>query len=161
MCLPCLLRTAWMLGLASLFMEMSSECIHAVFLIYLTTTLGLSVMTVGIVEGIAEATAGMRQALDTVGAFAGPLLAMLMLYTYLHDLRLVMWVAVIPAVICVVLIIWVIPIQEPEHSTERTAKLRLPWRDTKQLSLAYWLLLGLTALVTLARMTGAFLVLRA
>ena len=238
MSLPRLPRTVWMLGLVSLFMDMSSEFIHAVLPIYLTTTMGLSVMTVGIVEGIAEATAsimkvfsgvisdhfqrrkalvltgyglaaltkpifplatsawevvaarlvdrigkgirgaprdalvadvtppsllsaayGMRQALDTVGAFAGPLLAMLLLYTYSQDLRLVMWVAVIPAVICVVLILW--GVQEPEHSTEGTAKPHLHWRDTKQLSLAYWLLLGLTAVVTLARMTDAFLVLRA
>lgn len=69
MCLPPLPRTVWMLGLVSLFMDMSSEFIHAVLPIYLTTTLGLSVMTVGMVEGIAEATASiMKWHVDSAGA---------------------------------------------------------------------------------------------
>jgi MFS family permease len=227
-----------MLGLVSLFMDMSSEFIHAVLPVYLTTTLGLSVLTVGIVEGIAEATAsimkvfsgvisdrfhkrkslvlvgyglaaltkpifplansalevvaarfidrigkgirgaprdalvadvtppgllnaayGVRQSMDTVGAFAGPLLAMLMLYGYSHDLRLVMWVAVVPAMVCVGLILW--GVQEPDGAGEGKSKPHLYWRDTRQLPPAYWLLLVLTAVVTLARMTDALLVLRA
>lgn len=235
---PKLPRTVWMLGLVSLFMDMSSEFIHAVLPVYLTATLGLSVMTVGIVEGIAEATAsimkvfsgiisdrfrkrkalvltgyglaaltkpvfplantalevvaarfidrigkgirgaprdalvadvtppgllnaayGVRQSMDTVGAFAGPLLAMLMLYWYSHDLRLVMWVAVIPALICVGLILW--GVQEPDEEWGKKDKPRLHWRDTRQLPFTYWLLLVLTAVVTLARMTDALLVLRA
>lgn len=236
--LPQLPRTVWMLGLVSLFMDMSSEFIHAVLPVYLTTTLGLSVLTVGIVEGIAEATAsimkvfsgvisdrfhkrkslvlvgyglaaltkpifplansalevvaarfidrigkgirgaprdalvadvtppgllnaayGVRQSMDTVGAFAGPLLAMLMLYGYSHDLRLVMWVAVVPAMVCVGLILW--GVQEPDGAGEGKSKPHLYWRDTRQLPPAYWLLLVLTAVVTLARMTDALLVLRA
>lgn len=232
-------RTVWMLGLVSLFMDMSSEFIHAVLPIYLTTMLGLSVLTVGMVEGIAEATAslmkvfsgvisdrfrtrkalvlagyglatltkpifplantalevvaarfidrlgkgirgaprdalvadvtpvehlnaayGLRQSLDTVGALAGPLLAMLMLYYYSHDLRLVMWVAVIPALICVVLILW--GVQESDTSgTPLRKPAPLQWRAMQQLPAAYWFLLLLTAVVTLARMTDAFLVLRA
>lgn len=55
---------------------------------------------------------GLRQSRDTVGAFAGPLLAILVLYGYSHDLRLVMWVAVLPALICVGLIVW--GVQEPD-----------------------------------------------
>jgi MFS family permease len=235
---PKLPRTVWMLGLVSLFMDMSSEFIHAILPIYLTATLGLSVFAVGMIEGIAEATAsimkvfsgvisdhfqkrkalilvgyslgaltkpifplahsataviaarfidrigkgirgaprdalvadvtpkplinaayGLRQSLDTVGAFAGPLLAMLMLYFYSHDLRLVMWVAVIPAAICVALIIW--GVQEPAQVGDAKAKPRLHWADAKLLPRAYWLLLVLTALITLARMTDALLVLRA
>ncbi len=235
---PPLPRTVWMLGLVSLFMDMSSEFIHAVLPVYLTATLGLSVMTVGIVEGIAEATAsimkvfsgvvsdrfhkrkalvltgyglaaltkpvfplantaleviaarfvdrigkgirgaprdalvadvtppgllnaayGLRQSLDTLGAFAGPLLAMLMLYWYSHDLRLVMWVAVVPALVCVGLILW--GVQEPDGAGDGNSKPRLHWRDARQLPFAYWLLLALTVVVTLARMTDALLVLRA
>ncbi|OZB49965.1 MAG: hypothetical protein B7X42_05070, partial [Thiomonas sp. 14-66-4] len=49
-------RTVWLLGWVSLFMDMSSELIHAVLPVYMTTVLGLSVLTVGFVEGIAEAT---------------------------------------------------------------------------------------------------------
>lgn len=230
-------RTVWVLGLVSLFMDMSSEFIHAILPVYLTTTLGLSVLTVGIVEGIAEATAsimkvfsgvvsdrfrqrkalvligyglgaltkpvfplassaveviaarfvdrigkgirgaprdalvadvtppallsaayGLRQSLDTVGAFAGPLLAMLMLYLYAGDLRLVMWVAVIPALVCVGLIVW--GLDEPELPADSKAKPRLEWQAVRHLPRAYWLLLGVTALVTLARMTDALLILR-
>ena len=166
-------RTVWVLGGVSLCMDMSSELIHAVLPVYLTAVLGLSVLTVGIIEGVAEATAsiskllsgyvsdrcarrkplvllgyglaaltkpvfpladgafgvvaarfvdrigkgirgaprdalvadvtpaglrdaayGLRQALDTVGAFLGPLLAMLFLWLWANDLRAVLWVAV-------------------------------------------------------------------
>ena len=66
MSLPHLPRTVWMLGLVSLFMDISSEFIHTVLPIYLTTTLGLSVMTVGIVEGIAEATASIMKVFSGV-----------------------------------------------------------------------------------------------
>ena len=52
-------RAVWVLGAVSLFMDMSSELIHAVLPLYLTTVLGLSVLAVGVIEGIAEATASM------------------------------------------------------------------------------------------------------
>jgi sugar phosphate permease len=57
-------RAVWVLGLVSLFMDMSSELIHAVLPIYLTTVLGLSVAAVGAIEGIAEATASMAKLLS-------------------------------------------------------------------------------------------------
>jgi MFS family permease len=227
-----------MLGLVSLFMDMSSEFIHAVLPIYLTTTLGLSIMSVGLIEGIAEATAsimkvfsgvvsdyfhrrkalillgyglgaltkpifplatsateivaarfidrigkgirgaprdalvadvtpaqalnaayGLRQSLDTVGAFAGPLLAMLLLYGYSSDLRLVMWAAVPPALMCVALIVW--GVQEPETNRNTLPNAGLQWRAVRHLPKPYWQLLSLTAVITLARMTDALLVLRA
>src|SRR5581483_1262650 len=47
----------WALGLVSLFMDLSSEMIHALLPLYLVTVLGTSVLTVGVIEGIAEATA--------------------------------------------------------------------------------------------------------
>ncbi|HPY42163.1 MAG TPA: MFS transporter, partial [Thiolinea sp.] len=63
---PKLPRTIWILGLVSLFMDMSSEFIHAILPIYLTTTLGLTVLTVGIIEGIAEATASIMKVFSGV-----------------------------------------------------------------------------------------------
>ncbi|OZB74104.1 MAG: MFS transporter, partial [Thiomonas sp. 14-64-326] len=59
-------RTVWMLGLVSLFMDMSSELIHALLPVYMTTVLGLSVLSVGVVEGIAEATASMLKVVSGV-----------------------------------------------------------------------------------------------
>ena len=101
----------------------------------------------------------MRQSLDTVGAFAGPLVAMLLLYGYSSDLRLVMWAAVPPALICVALIVW--GVQEPETNRNTSSKMGLQWRAARRLPNRYWQLLSLTALITLARMTDALLVLRA
>jgi hypothetical protein len=47
----------WALGFVSLLMDVSSEMIHALLPIYLVTVLGTSTLTVGVIEGIAEATA--------------------------------------------------------------------------------------------------------
>ncbi|NJO23861.1 MAG: MFS transporter, partial [Sphingomonadales bacterium] len=47
----------WALGFVSLLMDVSSEMIHALLPIYLVTVLGTSALTVGIIEGVAEATA--------------------------------------------------------------------------------------------------------
>ncbi len=191
-------RTVWVLGGVSLFMDMSSELVHAVLPVYLTTVLGLSVLAVGVIEGIAEATAsmlkvvsgvisdrfarrkplallgyglaaltkpvfpladtafgvvtarfvdrigkgirgaprdaivadvtplhlrdaayGLRQSLDTVGAFAGPLLAMLFLWLWAGDLRGVLWVAVVPAIIAVGLL--ALGVEDPRCRRRRTA----------------------------------------
>lgn len=58
---PQMPRAIWMLGLASLFMDISSELIHALLPVFLVTTLGVSVLTVGIIEGFAEATASITK----------------------------------------------------------------------------------------------------
>ena len=50
-------RTVWMLGFVSLFMDMSSELVHSLLPVFLVSTLGASVMTVGVIEGLAEAAA--------------------------------------------------------------------------------------------------------
>lgn len=189
-------RTVWALGLVSLFMDLSSETIHALLPLFLTTTLGVSVVMVGLIDGIAEATAsiskvfsgyisdrigrrkplillgyglgalskplfalagsapvvlgarfadrigkglrgaprdalvadvtpeairgrafGLRQSLDTVGAFAGPLLAMLLMAVFADDMRQVFWIAVIPAVLAVLCVIFGVTEQhQPAHS---------------------------------------------
>ncbi|MDO8876989.1 MAG: MFS transporter [Pseudolabrys sp.] len=51
----------WALGLVSLFMDVSSEMIHALLPLYLVTVLGTSTLTVGIIEGVAEATASITK----------------------------------------------------------------------------------------------------
>lgn len=227
------------MGFASLFMDMSSELIHAVLPLFMVTVLGASMVTVGIVEGFAEAAAavtkvfsgalsdflrkrkllmvfgyglatltkpvfplaqsvtsvfaarfidrigkgirgaprdalvaelsdasvrgaayGLRQALDSVGALLGPLLAVVLMIWLANNIRAVMWLAVIPAVICVALL--VIYVREPER-THAHASARSPLRlaDTKRLPLRYWLVVTLGAVFTLARFSEAFLVLRA
>jgi MFS family permease len=234
-------RTVWMLGLVSLFMDMSSELIHALLPVYMTTVLGLSVLSVGVVEGIAEATAsmlkvvsgfwsdrigsrkwlavtgyglsaltkplfplasgaaeviaarfidrigkgvrgaprdalvadatppalrnaayGLRQSLDTVGAVLGPLAAIGLLAVYADNLRLVLWFGVIPAVIAVALLAF--GVREPQRrGPERAAAprgKRLDWSAARRLPVAYWHVVGLAALFTVARLTEAFLVLR-
>jgi hypothetical protein len=53
--------SVWMLGLVSMFMDISSEMIHALLPLYLVTVLGASALTVGFIEGIAEATASITK----------------------------------------------------------------------------------------------------
>jgi MFS family permease len=54
-------RTVWALGFVSLFMDISSEMIHALLPLFLTTTLGASVILVGIIDGVAESTAAISK----------------------------------------------------------------------------------------------------
>jgi MFS family permease len=229
----------WALGFGSLFMDVSSEMIHSLLPIFMVTVLGASVVTVGIIEGIAEATAailkvfsgalsdflgkrkflmilgyglaaftkpifplagsigwvftarfvdrigkgirgaprdalvaditpvklrgaayGLRQALDSVGALLGPLLAVAFMIWFADDLRAVMWVAVIPAFIAVALLM--IYVREPESAhAPGQVKAPLALADTKRLPLHYWLVVLGGAVFTLARFSEAFLVLRA
>jgi MFS family permease len=229
----------WALGFVSLFMDMSSELIHSLLPVFMVTTLGASVATVGILEGVAEATAaitkvfsgtlsdhlgkrkllavlgyglaaltkpifplaqsigwvfgarfvdrvgkgirgaprdalvaeitppamrgaayGLRQALDSVGALLGPLLATVFMIAFVGDIRKVMWIAVVPAFIAVALLIF--RVHEPgQASAERVGKPPLTVADARRLPLRYWLVTLLAAVFTLARFSEAFLVLRA
>jgi MFS family permease len=229
----------WAMGMSSMFMDISSELIHSLLPIFMATGLGASMVTIGIIEGVAEASAaitkifsgalsdylrkrkllmvfgyslaafskpifplatsigwvfgarfvdrvgkgirgaprdalvadiappesrgaayGLRQALDSVGAFLGPLLAVIFLAWFANDIRSVMWIAVLPAFIAVALLI--LYVREPERGTT-DKKPRAPLRlvDVKRLSLRYWLVVLLGAVFTLARFSEAFLVLRA
>lgn len=231
-------RTVWVLGVVSLFMDMSSELVHSVLPVYLTSVLGLSVLAVGIIEGVAEATAsmlkvvsgflsdrfakrkslallgyglaaltkpifplaesafgvvaarfvdrvgkgirgaprdaivadvtpadlldeayGLRQSLDTVGAFMGPMLAMLFLWLWSGDLRMVLWVAVAPACVAVALLAFGVP--EPTTHAATRSGTAIQFAAMRRLPRAFWRLIGLTALFSLARLSEAFLVLRA
>lgn len=232
-------RSVWALGLTSLFMDTSSELIHSVLPIFLVSVLGASMLTIGILEGIAEATAavtkvfsgvlsdylrrrkslvvlgyglaaltkpvfplstsvvwvaaarftdrigkgirgaprdaliaditpdslrgaayGLRQALDSVGAVAGPLLAVVFLAWLSDDVTAVMWVAVVPAVVAVAVL--VLYVREPERA-DTGAGPRPPPRfaDARRLGGRFWLVVLLGMVFTLARFSEAFLLLRA
>jgi MFS family permease len=232
-------RGVWMLGLVSLFMDISSELIHSLLPVFMVTSLGASALIVGLVEGVAEATAlivkvfsgtisdylgkrkgltvlgyglgavskplfalalsvhwvfaarfmdrigkgirgaprdaliadltppeirgaayGLRQALDSVGAFAGPLLAVGLMLWWAGDFRTVFWFAVIPAVIAVLIL--VLGVHEPTPATPgRRPASPIAWRTLGELSGAYWWVVGAGAVFTLARFSEAFLILRA
>jgi len=229
----------WALGLVSLLMDVSSEMIHALLPLYLVGVLGASTLTVGVIEGIAEATAsitkifsgavsdylgkrkflaalgyglaaltkpifplapdigwltaarfvdrlgkgirgaprdaliadlapaelrgasfGLRQSLDTVGAFLGPLLAILFMLLTANQFTLVFWIAVVPAFLSVAVIIF--GVSEPERPPG-AEPLRNPLRRAElgRLGGTYWLIVAIATLFTLARFSEAFLLLRA
>jgi MFS family permease len=226
------------MGFGSLLMDTSSELIHSLLPVFLVTALGASMVTVGIIEGIAEATAsvmkvfsgalsdylgrrkflmilgyglaaltkpvfplahtvgwvfaarfvdrigkgirgaprdalvaditpqhlrgaayGLRQALDSVGALLGPLLAVAFMLAFANDMRAVMWVAVVPAFLAVAVL--TIYVREPEQGADPAARSPLALADMRRLPLGYWFVVLLGAVFTLARFSDAFLVLRA
>ncbi|BBV96332.1 MULTISPECIES: MFS transporter [Pseudomonas] len=237
--LPKIPRSVWALGFVSMFMDISSEMIHALLPLYMVTVLGTSVVAVGVIEGIAEATGsitkvfsgalsdrlgkrklltvlgyglaaltkpvfpiasglewltaarfvdrvgkgirgaprdalvadvtpaelrgaafGLRQALDTVGAFLGPLLAIVLMWLTASHFQTVFWVAVIPAFVAVYILIAFV--REPETPpAARPVRTPLALHEFVQLGSAYWRLIGLATVFTLARFSEAFLLLRA
>ncbi len=103
---------------------------------------------------------GLRQSFDTVGAFAGPLAAMALMALTGDAFRLAFWVAALPAAGAVLLI--AVGVQEPDGHDE--SKRSQPWITRVQLSglgAAFWAAVGVAVLVTLARFSEAFLLLRA
>ena len=58
---PNLPRTVWILGIVSLLMDLSSEVYHALLPAFLTVTLGLPVVAMGAIDGIAEGTANIAK----------------------------------------------------------------------------------------------------
>jgi len=233
-------RGIWALGFVSLCMDLSSELIHALLPLYMAVGLGASTLTIGLVEGIAEATAlivkvfsgvlsdlfrrrkplvvlgyglaaltkvifplaptlgwivtarfadrvgkgirgaprdaliadlappavrgasfGLRQALDTVGGVGGPLLAIGAMAYFASDFQAAFWVAVVPAFVAVLLLIF--GVEEPAGAarTASNAKQPLQWSAAKRLGRDYAIVVGIAAVLTLARFSEAFLVLRA
>ena len=102
---------------------------------------------------------GLRQSLDTVGAFLGPLLAMGLMLAWANDFRAVFWVAAIPGFLAVALLLF--GVQEPEHRANGRRVNPIRTDNLKRLSVAYWWVVVIGALFTLARFSEAFLVLRA
>jgi len=232
-------RAVLALGVVSLCMDLSSELVHSLLPLLLTGVLGAGMVAVGVVEGIAEATAsivkvfsgalsdrlprrkplvvagyalaalskplfplaasvplvlvarfvdrigkgirgaprdaliadvtppeargaayGLRQALDTVGAVLGPLAAAGLMLLLADDIRRVLWIAVLPALAAVaVLVFWV---REPARPRSHDAAPQAArFAGFARLGARYWTVVALGAVLTLARFSEAFLVLRA
>jgi MFS family permease len=228
----------WALGLVSMFMDTSSELVHSLLPVFMANILGASMTAIGVIEGVAEATAavtkvfsgtisdyfgkrkllavlgyglaaftkpifplaktlgwvftarfidrigkgirgtprdalvacitpreqlgaayGLRQSLDSIGAFIGPLLAMVFVAWMAFDIREVLWFAVVPAFVAVVILVF--GVREPEPRKDKSgARMSFTLTDIKRLPLNYWLVVLLGGLFTLARFSEAFLVLR-
>ena len=229
----------WALGLVSMLMDISSEMIHALLPVYLTVGLGATALAVGVIEGIAEATAsitkvfsgalsdrigrrkelaalgyglaaltkpvfplaptigwlvaarfvdrvgkgirgaprdalvadlaregrrgaafGLRQSLDTFGAFLGPMAAIALMWVFANDFRAVFWVAVIPAFLALALILFAVK-EPPRPEGLRRVRNPLSRAELRLLGGTYWSVVGLAAVFTLARFSEAFLILKA
>ncbi len=230
-------RSIWAIGFVSMFMDISSEMIHALLPVYMVTVLGASNLAVGVIEGIAEATAsitkifsgtlsdwlgkrkllavigyglaaltkpvfplaqtldwliaarfvdrigkgirgaprdalvadiappelrgasfGLRQSLDTIGAFVGPLMAIALMLASNNNFQFVFWVAVLPAFVALALMMFAV--KEPDRNRDQKPT-QIGLKDAKRLSKAYWAVVGVAAILSLARFSEAFLVLRA
>lgn len=231
-------KGVWVLGGVSLLMDVSSEMIHSLLPLFMATTLGASVIIIGIIEGVAEATAlilkvfsgvisdyvgkrkglallgyglgalskplfaiaptsgvvfsarmidrvgkgirgaprdalvadvtppeirgaayGLRQSLDTIGAFLGPLLAVALMFLWDNDFQSIFWVAAIPAVLSIALLGF--GLKEPRTAVVQKRTNPLRRENLKKLSTAYWWVVAIGSIFTLARFSEAFLVLRA
>ncbi len=234
-------RGVWALGFTSLFMDLSSELVHALLPIFLVVTLGASPALLGLIEGVAEAATafvklfsgalsdrlgrrkplallgyglaaltkplfplaesagtvfvarfvdrvgkgirgaprdalvadltplelrasayGLRQSLDTVGAVLGPLAAIALMWVFADDIRSVLWFAVIPAMVCV-LVLW-LGVDEP-HRVPAPVATKARWQlrraDLLRLGSGFYWLVAVAVLLSAARFSEAFLVLRA
>jgi MFS family permease len=106
------------------------------------------------------ASFGLRQSLDTIGAVVGPLVAMIAMGLLANDIRAVLWIAVIPALVSVAIL--VVFVNEPDRrAAAGAAQVPLRLADVTTLSAAYWTVVTVGAVLTLARFSEAFLVLRA
>ena len=103
---------------------------------------------------------GLRQSLDSVGAFIGPLLAVIFMAWLANDIRIVLWIAVVPAFLSVALLIF--GVHEPAHAEINSGARTSPsLAGARELPRRYWLIVLASAGFTLARFSEAFLVLRA
>jgi MFS family permease len=102
---------------------------------------------------------GLRQSLDTVGAFVGPLIAVGLMLLWSNDFRAVFWVAVIPGILAVALLVFGVKEPERKESTLRSNPIKR--ENLERLGSQYWWVVGIGGVFTLARFSEAFLVLRA
>ena len=231
-------KSIWVLGLVSMFMDISSEMIHSLLPLFMVGTLGASTLTVGLIEGVSEAMTmvvkvfsgslsdylgkrkwlavagyalsaftkplfavapgiglvfaarladrigkgirgaprdaliaditpagsrgaafGLRQSLDTLGAFIGPLLAVGLMLLWANDFRKIFWIAVIPAMLAVALLIF--GVTEPDPQQKAKPGNPISRHNLQRLGFDYWWVVAVGAIFTLARFSEAFLVLRA
>ena len=109
--------------------------------------------------GLRGAAFGLRQSLDTVGGFLGPLLAVGLMLLWANDFRAIFWVALIPGLMAVALLFFGLP--EPEHQQTAHRTNPIQRENLKRLDGSYWWVVGIGAMLSLARFSEAFLVLRA
>ena len=102
---------------------------------------------------------GLRQSLDTVGAFLGPLLAVALMLLWANDFRAVFWVAVIPGLMSVALLAF--GLREPASKPVEKRVNPIRRENLRRLGASYWWVVCIGAVFTLARFSEAFLVLRA
>jgi len=102
---------------------------------------------------------GLRQSIDAIGAFVGPLLAVGLMLLWANDFRAVFWVAVIPGMLAVALLFF--GLREPERHQGEKRTNPIHKANLRQLATPYWWVVGIGAVLTLARFSEAFLVLRA
>lgn len=100
---------------------------------------------------------GLRQSLDTVGAFAGPVLAMLLAAAFAGALRTVLWIAVIPAFISVV-VLWM-GVREPKREAVPLAPGRRVELRVRSMPRSFWIVCAVASVFMLSRFSEAFLVL--
>lgn len=108
---------------------------------------------------IRGAAFGLRQSLDTAGAFIGPLLGVGLMLLWANDFRAVFWVALIPGLLAVALLMF--GVREPERQEAHQPTNPVSRANLQRLSSTYWWVVGIGAVFTLARFSDAFLVLRA
>ncbi len=102
---------------------------------------------------------GLRQSLDTVGAFLGPLLAVGLMLLWSNDVRAIFWVSVIPGLMAVALLLF--GVREPKNHEPSQRSNPINKANLKRLGATYWWVVAIGAVFTLARFSEAFLVLRA
>ncbi len=108
---------------------------------------------------IRGAAFGLRQAMDTSGAFLGPVLAVVLMLALHGNYRLVFWLAAIPAMLAVLVLVFAV--REPARGGRSAHAPRINWHSLSAFPRAYWWLVAIGICMTLARFSEAFLLLRA
>lgn len=111
-------------------------------------------------QRVRGASYGLRQSLDTIGAFIGPLTAICLMLAFKGDFRRVFWVAVLPAFVAVGLLALFVR-EPPDSKKPLNVRPQFRWWELQHFSPAFWFVVAIGAVFTLARFSEAFLVLRA
>ena len=108
---------------------------------------------------IRGAAYGLRQTLDSLGAFIGPLLGIVLMFALNNAYRTVFWLALIPGFLAVSILI--LFVREPARQSPVQTKSRLLFSEIRSLPKMFWVVLAIGVVFTLARFSEAFLLLRA
>ena len=103
---------------------------------------------------------GLRQALDTVGALIGPLLALALMALTHDNYQVVFWIAVIPALLSFALVAFAVK-EPPSVAAQRARRAPIRRAELRKLGSPFWLVVAVAAVFSLARFSEAFLLLRA